>query len=280
MHTRLKITDSGRIYPTTILTIPLLSPSPAICTTWNRRVSRRRTTNIRIERREDTGGVCLPDPGVQIVVRGLARLMLFHGTIKRPSEYEGRWRRGVGNGGIRRSDREPVFDPKQFHPIRSLEVKQDLRFKDVNFRIHQPGRVDEVDAHAAQPRFRDAMWSGNKPVRQRNFHIVILRSRLPHFCQIAKHCRVSATPVAAYAMPARASKSNTATPRDKTIFFMVPPILVRPVIIFSETRVGSCAHTVANHPFTLVTQTVTKSVTIIGNQNSCSNSTHSATGSG
>lgn len=43
---------------------------------------------------------------------------------------------------------------------------------------------------------------------------------------------------------------------------MVSPILVRKVIIFSETRIGLCAHTVANHPSQVVIKIVTKSLTV------------------
>ncbi len=51
---------------------------------------------------------------------------------------------------------------------------------------------------------------------------------------------------------------------DTSNFFIVPPILGRLGIIFSETHIDLCAHTVANSPFNRVPKTGTKSVTIIG----------------
>ena len=46
-------------------------------------------------------------------------------------------------------------------------------------------------------------------------------------------------------------------------FHDLAPFLVRPDIIVSETQIGLCAHTVANRPPSLVTQIVTKSVTLL-----------------
>src|SRR5262245_38683056 len=45
------------------------------------------------------------------------------------------------------------------------------------------------------------------------------------------------------------------------VFFIVPPILVQPVIIFPETRIGFYIHTLANHLCPLVIKFGTKSVT-------------------
>jgi hypothetical protein len=41
------------------------------------------------------------------------------------------------------------------------------------------------------------------------------------------------------------------------------PFLARPDIIVLETRIDLCTHTVANRPPSLVTQIVTKSVTLL-----------------
>src|SRR5688572_11125634 len=64
-------------------------------------------------------------------------------------------------------------------------------------------------------------------------------------------------------MLAKTTKSSTAIPRETSSFFMVPPILVRLVIIFSETPIGLCALNVANPSFAEVTKSVTKSVTFL-----------------
>ncbi|HEY6018694.1 MAG TPA: hypothetical protein VIY48_02035, partial [Candidatus Paceibacterota bacterium] len=68
------------------------------------------------------------------------------------------------------------------------------------------------------------------------------------------------------------------SPNNYKRFFHGSSILVRPVIIFSETRIGFHDHTVANRRFPLVTQSGTRIGTISNFSVSCLNNTLSATG--
>jgi hypothetical protein len=88
--------DSGRTYPVTIIGFPIQLLVAAY---------------LRVELGEDPRRVCLPNPNVQIVMRGLPRLMSQHGTIEWSAEENGRWWGRVGNRRVGRSDSKHVFDP-------------------------------------------------------------------------------------------------------------------------------------------------------------------------